>query len=453
MRIALLAPFGLQPKGTVSARIVPLAQALARRGHMVRVIIPPWDDPSAQSATDKADTSVATVMSTAAEGGGVAGVHTVALALPDRLPNTIALTYGLVRQALAPTTSTDAPFESDAQRAALQALTTFRAEVVHVFKPVGYSGLAGLVLAVLRIPWVLDVDDWEGAGGFADRNHYSVPERATIFLMEALLPRMAHAITAASRTLEARAWNMGIPRRRVGFMPNGVWRDRYNAWSEYSRNTGPLTGQRSGLPATIRRQYDLTQGPVILLYTRFAEFPYRWPLHIFNRVLLAHPNARLLVVGNGFFNEEERLRADAERMGLAERVAITGRVPEASLPAYLSIGDVAIYPMADTLLNRAKSPVKVIEPMLMGLPMVAHRVGQAADFVGDAGVLVEPGNLDEMARAVSALLSDRNRRSLLGAMAEQRVWNSFNWESLSGVAERMYDVALNVKPREKEANR
>ncbi len=444
MRIALIAPFGLQPKGTVSARIVPLAQALARRGHMVRVIIPPWDDPSAQSA-DKADTSVATVMSTAAEGGRVAGVHTVALALPGRLPNSIALTYGLVRQALAPTTSTDAPFESEAQRAALQALTTFRAEVAHVFKPVGYSGLAGLVLTAMRIPWVLDVDDWEGAGGFSDRNHYSIAERATIFLMEALLPRLARAVTAASRTLEARAWNMGIARRRVGFMPNGVWRDRYNAWSEYSRNTGPLSGQRLGLPATIRRQYGLTQGPVILLYTRFAEFPYRWPLHIFKRVLSSHPNARLLVVGNGFFDEEERLRADAERMGLAERIAITGRVPEASLPAYLSIGDVAIYPMADTLLNRAKSPVKVIEPMLMGLPIVAHRVGQAADFVGDAGVLVEPGNLEEMARAVSALLSDRNRRSLLGAMAEQRVWNLFNWEGLSGVAERMYILAAGTK--------
>src|SRR5204862_92953 len=88
------------------------------------------------------------------------------------------------------------------------------------------------------------------------------------------------------------------------------------------------------------------------------------------------PTAKLLVVGSGFFNEEAKLRAAADRMGLSDRVAITGRVPEDALPAYLSLADVAIYPMADTLLNRAKSPVKVIEPMLMGIPVGARYSGQ-----------------------------------------------------------------------------
>jgi glycosyltransferase involved in cell wall biosynthesis len=416
MRIALLAPFGLQPKATVSARMVPLARALIERGHTVRIVIPPWDDPTARPGH--------TIIS---------GVPTTTLPLPTRLPKSIALTYGLLHQALAPMST---------QHSTLS--TQNSVQVVHVFKPVGYSGLAGFALSALRVPWVLDVDDWEGAGGFSDKNPYSMPERASLFLMEALLPRMARAVTAASRTLEVRAWNMGIPRRRVAYMPNGVWRDRYDAWSEYSHNTGPLAGEHSALPNAIRKQYGLERGPVILLYTRFAEFPYRWPLEVFRAVLAEHPTAKLLVVGSGFFNEEENLRADAARMGLSDRVTITGRVPEDALPAYLSIGDVAIYPMADTLLNRAKSPVKVIEPMLMGIPLVAHRVGQAAEFIGDTGILVEPGNLDAMTRAVSDLLNDRNRRNLLGAMAEQRVWARFNWEDLSGVAERMYKVALGL---------
>ena len=46
LRIALIAPFGLRPKGTASARALPLGQALAARGHHVRLIVPPWDDPS-----------------------------------------------------------------------------------------------------------------------------------------------------------------------------------------------------------------------------------------------------------------------------------------------------------------------------------------------------------------------------------------------------------------------
>src|SRR3954454_3392465 len=95
MRIALIAPFGLQPKGTVSARMLPLAHALAGRGHMVRVVIPAWDDPSARGGSS-------TIAVTANERSEVAGVHVVTLALPRGGLYSACLTYGLVRAALRP---------------------------------------------------------------------------------------------------------------------------------------------------------------------------------------------------------------------------------------------------------------------------------------------------------------------------------------------------------------
>jgi glycosyltransferase involved in cell wall biosynthesis len=117
-------------------------------------------------------------------------------------------------------------------------------------------------------------------------------------------------------------------------------------------------------------------------------------------------------------------------------------VPEADLPAYLSLGDVALYPMSDNLINRAKSPVKLLEPMVMGLPIVAHRVGQVVEFLGDTGVLVQPGDVRGMAEAASALLGDPGRQKRLGERARQRVWAEFNWEKLSGVAEEAYTCVL-----------
>ena len=126
---------------------------------------------------------------------------------------------------------------------------------------------------------------------------------------------------------------------------------------------------------------------------------------------------------------------------MADRVVVVGRVAEEDLPAHLGLGDVALYPMADTLINRAKSPVKVLEPMLVGLPLVAHRVGEVAEFVGDAGVLVPPGDLRGMAEAVCALLADPERRERLGRMAQKRVWERFNWQHLCAAAEDAYRVA------------
>ncbi|MER3458571.1 MAG: glycosyltransferase family 1 protein, partial [Chloroflexota bacterium] len=45
MRIAMIGPFGLRPKGTIAARALPLAQTLAARGHAVTLILPPWSWP------------------------------------------------------------------------------------------------------------------------------------------------------------------------------------------------------------------------------------------------------------------------------------------------------------------------------------------------------------------------------------------------------------------------
>ena len=123
-------------------------------------------------------------------------------------------------------------------------------------------------------------------------------------------------------------------------------------------------------------------------------------------IVTEHPEVRLLVVGQGLQGEENEFLAQAERIGLREHVVMAGYVQGEDLPACLSLADVCIYPMQDTLLNRAKSPMKVLEPMLLGIPMVAHKVGQAAEFVGDGGVLVRPGDLPGMASAVSRLLRD-----------------------------------------------
>jgi len=46
-------------------------------------------------------------------------------------------------------------------------------------------------------------------------------------------------------------------------------------------------------------------------------------------------------------------------VGLPSGVITVGHVPEAQLPSYLALADLALYPMQDNLINRAKSPVKV----------------------------------------------------------------------------------------------
>src|SRR4029453_6338799 len=78
--ITMLAPFGIRPKGTLSARMLPLAQALARRGHSVSIVAPPVQNPQ-DAGTRVVYQNVMVAHSAAPRGRGPIGVAQQVLAL------------------------------------------------------------------------------------------------------------------------------------------------------------------------------------------------------------------------------------------------------------------------------------------------------------------------------------------------------------------------------------
>src|SRR5690349_7428484 len=139
LRITMLAPFGIRPKGTLSARMLPLAQALVQRGHCVNIIAPPVQNRQDAGRRDVYE--------------GVPVTHTPLPTLPG--PAGVAQQVQLL----------------------LSAALAEQPDVLHLFKPKGYSGLAALLLQVIRpaLPLVVDTDDWEGWGGWNDLLPYPRP--------------------------------------------------------------------------------------------------------------------------------------------------------------------------------------------------------------------------------------------------------------------------------------
>ncbi len=392
MRIVLLAPFATQPKGTTRARVLPLAEALAGRGHRVAVIIPPWDNPAEAGRSETRN-----------------GVRLRWLPLP-RLALTPRLSWRMARAALRE-----------------------RPDVVHVFKPKAHAGLALLWLRLVApaIPRLLDSDDWEGRGGWNEVNPYSAPQKAFFQWQETYLPRRcAHAVTVASRTLETQSWGLGLDPARVFYVPNGVSHARYDAWG-------------SAAPFAVRTRLGLGGHPVVLLYTRFAEFAVGRVAEVMARVIGQVPEARLLVVGRGFFGEEERLRQEMAGRGLEAHLADAGWVEEEQLPSCLAAGDVAYFPMDDRLINRAKCSAKLLELMVAGRAIVADAVGENREMIEHrvSGLLTPPGDLTTQAAAIVALLRNPSVRYSLGEAAQRRVWQEYDWDRLAGRVEAAYRLA------------
>ncbi|MEX1158950.1 MAG: glycosyltransferase, partial [Thermomicrobiales bacterium] len=282
-------------------------------------------------------------------------------------------------------------------------------------------GLTGRLLAP-TIPLIVDTDDWEGDGGWNQAGNYSFLQRRLFAWQERDLLRRADAVTAASLLLAKRA---SLLRSQcpdhVTWIPNGL----DAAWAQQ------LAAPRA---SDARTNADPNES-VIVLYSRFAEFPADWLaryLHALSSRLPPGHRARLMIVGDppdpgaGFPNLELR------QMGY---VALD------RIPLLLSRAQIALFPYVDSLISRSKNSVKLLELMASGCAIVASNVGDVPAVVGDAAVLVNHDSPGAFADATLELARNPERVRRLSASAQRRATTNFSLHAIAGRLAGAYQAA------------
>ena len=127
-----------------------------------------------------------------------------------------------------------------------------------------------------------------------------------------------------------------------------------------------------------------------------------------------HPSATLLMVGSGPL--EARLRHQAGRLGLDGRVTFTGSLPHSEIPRRVATFDVAVAPYLP-LDDFYFQPLKVIEYLAAGKPVIYSDQGDLRELVGAAGIGYAPGSRVELASALEHTLSDPTSRRRMAAAA------------------------------------
>ena len=275
-----------------------------------------------------------------------------------------------------------------------------------------------------RVRIVVDSDDWEGRGGWNEIEHYSRVQKAFFAWQEGWGLTHADVVTVASRALQSIVWSLGVAPARVVYVPNGV------------------VGATNAVGTADERRKDSSHSthPTILLYTRFFEFSVERAVKILAGALQAVPEARAIVVGAGLFGEEKAFVAQIAAAGLAERVTYLGWQAPSELPAIFAAADVAIYPFDDTLINRTKCAVKLIDLLSAGVAVVADRVGQNSEYIEHqvSGILIDAGDDADFVAWVVRLLNSDDLRRTLGTNARQRMADRFSWARLAARVEDCY---------------
>lgn len=146
----------------------------------------------------------------------------------------------------------------------------------------------------------------------------------------------------------------------------------------------------------------------------------------FARFASAHPEYHLLLVGKTEGEYGDFLKREAGRSSVAERIRFLGYRNDAELAYLYRRAAALVYPSS---LEGFGFPV--LEAMACGTAVIASRASSLPELAGEAGLLVNPDDIGEIAAAMSLIADDPALRTDLIAKGNEQV-KKFSWEKAAG---------------------
>lgn len=292
-----------------------------------------------------------------------------------------------------------------------------RPDVIHAHSPVLNALPALRAGRRLGIPVVYEIRAfWEDAAvDHGTTREHSLRYRLTHALETWALRRVGHVFTICEG-LRADIVARGIPAERVTVIPNAVDIESF---------------QLSGEPdAALKARLGLDGRTVIGFVGSFYAYEgLDLLLDAVPALLARQPDLRVLLVGGG--PQEANLKAQASRLGIADRVIFTGRVPHGEVSRYYDLIDLLAYPRHSMRLTELVTPLKPLEAMAQGRVFVASDVGGHKELVRDGvtGRLFRAGSAAALSEAVGGMLAQRGQWGDYRAAGRRFVESERNWRN------------------------
>lgn len=303
------------------------------------------------------------------------------------------------------------------ERRLLEVAEKVRPDILHAHSPVLNVMPALRVGKRLGIPVVYEVRAfWEDAAvDHGSTSEGSARYRLTRWLETRALKNVRHVFTICEG-LRSDIAARGIPASKITVIPNAVDIDAF---------------EPGGRPdAALKAQLGLQSASVIGFIGSFYAYEgLDLLLDAMPQVLQQRPEARVLLVGGG--PQDAALKAQAARLGLADKVVFTGRVPHDQVQRYYDLVDVLAYPRHSMRLTELVTPLKPLEAMAQGRVLVASDVGGHKELIrdGQTGMLFKAGSADALAQTLVSLLSRPESWPALRQAGRRFVETERNWKT------------------------
>ncbi|MFD4367362.1 glycosyltransferase family 4 protein [Rhodococcus sp. NPDC058521] len=129
-----------------------------------------------------------------------------------------------------------------------------------------------------------------------------------------------------------------------------------------------------------------------------------------------------------------------DELAIGDVVRTVSGIEDDELASLMASADIACVP---SLYEGFSLPA--VEAMSCGTPVVASRAGAIPEVVGteeQAALLVDPGNAEQLAAVLTALLDDPDRRAALGAGGRERVLERYSWAAVAAHTAQIYRTVI-----------
>ncbi|UVI36676.1 glycosyltransferase family 4 protein [Brevibacterium spongiae] len=286
------------------------------------------------------------------------------------------------------------------------------------------NGLAtGAAARAIGLPWVYEVrgvleETWAAAGSTpAERTARRESQRFALMRSKEIeIASAADAVITLGETMREHLIAGGVPAESITLIPNSV--------SEAVVNT-----DTSRTPAETRTRLGLPEDG-IWVGTAASIVGYEGLDDLVDAVALARrqgTDVRLLIAGDGVALPELRERAEA----LGDKAVFTGRVSQTQAIEHQLALDAIVVPRKDEPVCRLVTPIKPIEAMGLGRPVVISDLPALRELVPEsAGLCTPPQEPQRLAEALSELACDDSARENYGQNGRAHVLATRRWKEI-----------------------
>lgn len=178
-----------------------------------------------------------------------------------------------------------------------------------------------------------------------------------------------------------------------------------------------------------KQKYGFENNKIILTVGRLQKRKgHEFVIRAMNHILQTIPNAKYIIVGDGY--EKKYILELIQQMKLQEHVVLLTSINNDELPAYYNACDVFVMPVKSVEGDTEGFGIVYLEAGACGKSVVAGRCGGSVEAVidGQTGLLVDGGNVREIAEAIIKLLTDKKLSEKMGQNGRKRVEQENAWD-------------------------